>query len=144
MTKRVEAIIKFPSPSTKKQLQSFLGMVNFYHRFLPNIAETLVPLHSCVVSCGSAKLITDGLWSSECAAAFSLAKKALSEATMLRHPSATSETRFSVDASQTALGACLEQKSSVTRTAGITYAYTRMNVYVSFILCQLIHRGNNH
>ena len=39
---RVEAITSFPKPATKRNLQSFLGMVNFYHRFLPNIAETLI------------------------------------------------------------------------------------------------------
>ena len=51
MPERVASIWSFPTPKMKKQLQSFLGMVNFYHRFLPHIAGVLVPLHSCVVSC---------------------------------------------------------------------------------------------
>ncbi len=33
-----------PPPQDIKQLQCFLGMVNFYHRFLPNCAQVLKPL----------------------------------------------------------------------------------------------------
>lgn len=33
---KVAAIVKFPQPPTKKGLQEFVGMVNFYHRFIPN------------------------------------------------------------------------------------------------------------
>ena len=61
MPERIEAITSFPQPKTKKQMQSFLGMVNVYHRVLPHIAEVLVPLHACVVACGNAKLIPENL-----------------------------------------------------------------------------------
>ena len=37
----VAAIQDFPRPSIIKELQAFLGMVNFYRRFLPSIARTL-------------------------------------------------------------------------------------------------------
>jgi hypothetical protein len=40
----VAAIQDFPRPSIIKELQAFLGMVNFYRRFLPSIARTLRPL----------------------------------------------------------------------------------------------------
>jgi hypothetical protein len=33
-----------PPPQDIKQLQRFLGMVNFYHRFLPKCAQVLKPL----------------------------------------------------------------------------------------------------
>jgi hypothetical protein len=42
--KHVTAIQEFPAPNTIKQLQQFLGMVNFYRRLLPRIAATLQPL----------------------------------------------------------------------------------------------------
>ena len=32
---KVEAVAQFPRPLTVKALQEFLGMVNFYHRFIP-------------------------------------------------------------------------------------------------------------
>jgi len=41
---KMEAIVKFPEPKDVKGLRRFLGMINFYHRFLPNIANTQVPL----------------------------------------------------------------------------------------------------
>ena len=41
---KVKVIQKFLQPSTVKGLQEFLGMTNFYHRFLPNIAATFSPL----------------------------------------------------------------------------------------------------
>jgi hypothetical protein len=44
----VAAFQEFPHPSIIKELQAFLGMVNFYRRFLPGIARML-------------QLLTDGL-----------------------------------------------------------------------------------
>ncbi|BHF80779.1 hypothetical protein SprV_0702390700 [Sparganum proliferum] len=41
---KVEAIRDFPPPTSKRQLQRFLGMVNFYRRFLPNCADLMLPL----------------------------------------------------------------------------------------------------
>ena len=42
----VEPILAFPPPADVKSLQRFLGMVNFYRRFLPGIAHVLAPLTS--------------------------------------------------------------------------------------------------
>jgi hypothetical protein len=44
ITKHVEVIQSFPQPQDKKQLQSFLGLVNFYRRFIPAAAQILLPL----------------------------------------------------------------------------------------------------
>ncbi|BHF69917.1 hypothetical protein SprV_0301296400 [Sparganum proliferum] len=41
---KVEAVRNFPSPTSKRQFQRFLGMVNFYSRFLPNCADLMLPL----------------------------------------------------------------------------------------------------
>jgi hypothetical protein len=38
---RVEGILKIDTPSSKKEVQSFLGKVNFLRRFIPNLAETI-------------------------------------------------------------------------------------------------------
>jgi hypothetical protein len=40
----IAAIKKFPQPKTVGQLQTYLGMVNFYRRFLPAAARVLKPL----------------------------------------------------------------------------------------------------
>ncbi len=41
---RVAAVQDHPKPSTVRQLQVFLGVVNFYHRFVPAAAKILRPL----------------------------------------------------------------------------------------------------
>jgi hypothetical protein len=44
LPRHVQAIQEFPPPADIKQLQQFLGLVNFYRRFLPSAARTLKPL----------------------------------------------------------------------------------------------------
>jgi len=40
LLQKVEAIVNFPEPQDVKSLRRFLGIINFYHRFLLNIANT--------------------------------------------------------------------------------------------------------
>ena len=103
---RVAEIQDFPKPTDKPALQRFLGMINYYHRFMPKLAEKLVPLHKAVGN-KKGKSIE---WSSECDTAFEAAKVALAEATLLSHPAKDAETTITVDASDTAMGGQLEQK----------------------------------
>jgi hypothetical protein len=44
IARHMEAVQNFPRPQDKKQLQSFLGLVNFYRRFIPAAARILLPL----------------------------------------------------------------------------------------------------
>jgi hypothetical protein len=90
-----EAIHRFPQPQEAKALTEFLGMVNFYHRFMPHAASLMGPLHS---------MSNDKLQS-----AFAATKQALASATLLVHPSATATTCLTVDASDLAIGGVLEQ-----------------------------------
>ena len=46
---KVEAVQRFERPHTVKTLQRFLGLINFYRRFLPNIAATMRPLTDALV-----------------------------------------------------------------------------------------------
>ena len=45
---KVEAVAQFPRPLTVKSLQEFLGMVNFYHRFIPRAAQLTRPLNEAL------------------------------------------------------------------------------------------------
>ena len=42
---KVKPIVDAPDPKNLAELRSFLGMVNYYSKFLPNIAATLSPLY---------------------------------------------------------------------------------------------------
>ena len=87
-------------------LQRFLGMVNYYRRFLPGLAKVLVPLHAAVGAAGKAKAIQ---WTGDCETAFQATKAALAHANLLHHPDPAAQTALTVDASDTAVGAELSQ-----------------------------------
>lgn len=42
---KIEAIRKAPRPSNVTELKAFLGLLNFYSKFLPNTATVLEPLY---------------------------------------------------------------------------------------------------
>ena len=46
---KVSAIREFARPSAVKRLQEFIGMVNFYHRFVPAAASIMQPLFQALV-----------------------------------------------------------------------------------------------
>ena len=48
---KVKAIQDFLQPTTQCKLHEFLGLINFYHNFLPHCADTLKPLHTLLANC---------------------------------------------------------------------------------------------
>ena len=42
---KVKAIHSAPQPQSKAEIQAFLGLLNFYHAFLPNKVSVAEPLH---------------------------------------------------------------------------------------------------
>jgi hypothetical protein len=77
---------EFPQPVTVKELQVYLGMVNFYRWFLPAIVRMLQPLTNSLHGRSHANETIP--WSPECAEAFKASKQALLQATCLAHPTA--------------------------------------------------------
>src|ERR1700755_2369439 len=105
---RVSAIRQFPLPETQRQLRQFLGMITFYHRFIPSAAALLTPLTSLLKGKkrGQSTKVT---WSDAARQTFSDAKSALAEATLLVFPQESAPTRLQVDASEFAVGGVLQQ-----------------------------------
>ena len=101
----VDAISAFPCPSTVKAMQEFVGMMNFYHRFIPAASRILRPLFATAKG-KSTDVIT---WTEEMVTAFESAKMALATATLLHHPVEGAETALVVDAFSTALGGILQR-----------------------------------
>ena len=44
--KKVEAITKKPIPKTVKEVQSFLGLTNYYRRFIKEFTKIAEPLYN--------------------------------------------------------------------------------------------------
>ncbi|GBN68147.1 Transposon Tf2-6 polyprotein [Araneus ventricosus] len=108
MTTKVKAIQEFPKPETVSQLRSFLGMVNFYHRFIPKSAEILAPLNAYLV--GSKKRDKTRIkWIPETDASFDKIKKCLADATLLSHPSTDAKLALVTDCSDFAMRGVLSE-----------------------------------
>ena len=86
----------------KKALHQVVGLINYYHRFVPRCAEILQPLQLALAD-------DSFIWTASCQQAFEAAKTALSEAVMLVHPQQHAPTCITTDASNCAVGAVLEQ-----------------------------------
>ncbi len=107
----VSAIHKFPRSGTVvKELQGFLGLLNFYHRFLPAVAATLHPLTDALKRGRKGTELVE--WSPEMEVAFRQAKMALANSTQLSHPLPGAVISLLVDASATHIGAGLHQRQA--------------------------------
>ena len=100
---RVEAVRNMSEPTTLKQLRSFLGLANWYRKFIQNFAHIADPLFNV---CKSKESFS---WGDEQEAAFAEIKHALCQAPILAHFDPSLETRLYTDASYVAVGSVLMQ-----------------------------------
>ena len=101
---KVDAIKNAPEPKNVSQLRAFLGMLNCYHRFLPDVATILEPLH---------QLLRKGStwqWGKEQQEAFATSKELLQSAELLVHFDPAKELVLATDASDYGVGAVLSHK----------------------------------
>ena len=105
LPERVEAIRAFPPPSTVKELQRFLGMVNYYRRNIPKAAHCLNKLFESLQ--GKPKKLD---WTQSHQSSFDAIKEALAKRTLLHHPRPGAQLALTTDASNVATGAVLEQR----------------------------------
>lgn len=110
LPEKVEAIQRFPKPQSIKQLRQFLGMLNFYRRFIPKAAEVQAELNELLKGprCKGRSPVT---WTEKAEQAFIKSKESLSRAALLAHPEPEAELAVTTDASDSAVGAVIQQKS---------------------------------
>ena len=76
---KLEAIINAPTPRNVPELRSFLELLNYYGRFIPNLSSLIHPLN---------KLLRHGVlwqWSEACQEAFRAAKVKMVSPNVLVH-----------------------------------------------------------
>ena len=98
---KVEAIQQAPHPENIQQLRSFLGLVHYYGKFIPNLATVTEPLNQ-LLDKG-----TQWQWSSDCEKAFAQLKNTLSSTSVLVHYDTNSPLRLACDASAYGVGAVI-------------------------------------
>jgi hypothetical protein len=100
---KLEAINAWPTPTSVRDAQSFLGFCNFYRQFIEGYSTIAKPLTDLT------KKGTSFYWNDQENAAFLGLKKAFSEADILRHADPTRPYTLETDASGYAMGAILSQ-----------------------------------
>ena len=100
---KTEAVSSYPVPKNAKELRQFLGLANYYRRFIANDARIAGPLH---------KLLTkenNFQWDLKCQHAFEDLKHHLVSPPILAFPDFEQEFILHTDASDSAIGGVLSQ-----------------------------------
>ncbi|XP_063389640.1 uncharacterized protein K02A2.6-like [Cydia fagiglandana] len=98
---KIKAITEMPSPTNVKELQRFLGMVNYLGQYIPNLAEETSILRDLV------KKENIWQWSESHEKQFGKLKSLICKAPVLTHFDLKKPIRMSVDASKSAVGAVI-------------------------------------
>ena len=97
-----------PVPETVRDVQSFLGFINFYGEFIPNSRHLTAPLYSLTVG---KKGTDEVLLNADDLAVFKSLKRALCSGPQLAHPDLSKQFVVHTDASKFVVGAVLLQRS---------------------------------
>ena len=98
---KVEAVQKAPQLQNVQDLRSFLGLVHYYGKFLPNLATLLHPLNH---------LLKDGCewkWTEKCSQVFQATKTLLVSAPVLAHYNPELPIKMAGDVSAYGVGAVI-------------------------------------
>ena len=101
---KVEAVTKAPSPRNVTGLKAFLGLINYYGKFLLNLSTTLAPLHKLLAKRAQWK------WGNQQQQAFETVKTQLSSSKLLAHHNSEVQLVLCCDASPYGLGAVLTHR----------------------------------
>ncbi|XP_049514382.1 uncharacterized protein K02A2.6-like [Dermacentor silvarum] len=117
---KIEAIVRAPAPSDTRELQSYLGLLNFYRRFLPNLSTVLHPLHVLL------KKDTSWHWVARQEAAFTQSKQLLTSAEVLIYYDTKLPLLLCCDASPYGIGAVLAHRMPSGEEKPVAFASRRL------------------
>ena len=100
---KISAIRDWTVPGSVRGIQSFLGFVNFYRKFVRSLASLAAPLTELT------RKDVPWCWSDACQSSFLALKKAIVDAPDLSHPCFDQQFILETDASDFAIGAVLSQ-----------------------------------
>ena len=107
--------MNFVKTEKQRALRRYVGMVNYYHRFIPQCAAKLTPLNNLLTVANeghtrlSPKSNFDLKWDQNAESAFSESKQILANATLLVHRDPMARLNITCDASDVAVGGVLQQ-----------------------------------
>jgi hypothetical protein len=104
---KVQVVMHWPIPKTQTEVKGFLGLTNYFRKFIKSYAALVGPLNDLTKK----ELGATVLWTPECQHAFELLKQALINAPILAVPDFAKPFTLVTDASQVGLGGVLLQDS---------------------------------
>ena len=112
---KTKVVQSFPIPNNLKDVRSFLGMCNYYRRFVERYSDIAMPLTSLLRKDNTFD------WTDDCQNAFDTLKSKLTSAPILVHPNMNKPFILTTDASNNAIGYYLSQLDSGKRERVIAY-----------------------
>ena len=100
---KTERVASWPTPSSKREVQQFLGLANYYRRFVKDFAVVAKPLHRLTEKTARFE------WTEDAQAAFEELRRRLVTAPVLAFPDYSRPFVLDTDASETGVGAVLSQ-----------------------------------
>ena len=120
--KILETVQKWKSPKNVKEIQQFLGLCNYYRRFIHNFSDKAACLTELT------KKGVQFLWTAECENSFQLLKETLCKEPILAYPRSDCLFILDTDASNTGIGAVLSQVVDDTEKV-VAYASKKLNIH---------------
>jgi transposase InsO family protein len=102
---KIAGVAEWPTPGSKKEVQSFLGFTNFYRRFIQGFSDLARPLFDLT------RNNSDWHWKEAERSAFEAIRKRVVSAPILMFPDDSRPFRVEADSSDFATGAVLSQQS---------------------------------
>lgn len=118
---KIEAVVNAVRPENVTHLRAFLGLVNYYGKFMENLSMVLRPLHHLLEKNVPWK------WTTECQQAFNKVKNMMVSDKVLAHYDPNLPVALSCDASPYGLGAVLSHKFPDGTERPIAYASRSLN-----------------
>ena len=118
---KIRAISEAPAPTNMLQLSAFLGMINYYAKFLPCLSSVLAPLYQLL------QKNDRWSWGTEEDRAFQTAKSSLTASSVLTHYDPAKELFLDCDASPYGVGAVLSFRIADGSMKPIVYASRSLN-----------------
>ncbi|GFV60054.1 uncharacterized protein K02A2.6 [Trichonephila clavipes] len=138
LPEKVQAILNYKLPETIHDLRTFLGMINFYRRYLKDAAKTQASLHELLR--GAKKKDRRKVhWTDDTRRSFEKCKTDLAEAALLSLPRSGLPLSLCTDASDFSVGAVLQQLENESWKPIAFYSKKLNEIQTRFQIFQLIH-----
>jgi hypothetical protein len=118
--KKIEAIVKFPTPKSQKDIKSFLGLAGYYRKFIADFSTVARPLTYLI------KKENEWSWAEKEQASFNFLKFKLTNTPLLQYLDFNKPFILTTDASGYAIGAILSQ-GKLGQDKPIAYASRTLN-----------------